>query len=62
METSRCIQDNHVKSVLGCVFQCRLGNVHRLVFVAHGEHRNTYPVAVNLQLLYGSRPVDVAGS
>ena len=61
VEPSGRIQDDHVEAVLRRVLQRRLRDVHRLVPGAHAEHGNALLVSIDLKLLDGRRPVDVAG-
>ncbi len=61
MEASCRIQDHHIITVLLGVFDGGFRNIHRILPVSHGKHRNPLLLPVDLQLLDSSRPIYVTG-
>ena len=61
MQSARGIKDYDIISVILCMSYCLFGNFHR-VALAHFKNRCFSLCADNLQLLYSSRSVHVAGN
>ena len=61
MKTSGCIENNNIVAILRSMLYGSLSNIRRLVLIAHGKHRHSLLLTVNLQLLNSCRTVNVTG-
>ena len=59
-QSSGSIHDNHIVALCLCLLDSIIGNLHNILVVGLGIYGHSNSLAHNLQLLNGSRTIDVA--